>query len=240
MSDVIAPNLDTIPQPLSLAEALERRAAKEKELLEPTPAAAPSAAASVAPSPLPSFTPLPTPMVSTANSTPSTSHPPSTTPASSRGKGRAANGTGRGETAPRRQSTREPKPRRRGENLSAVQSVSSSAPAAADSQQAKTNGTRRTARGSRSRVAPDDSVSRGSRSLNGASHHSPSATHSARSLGNASSAEYPPVSGADEHWVPTGSTQLIGGPGVPFGRNGLGLAENPGRTIYSQQRQPNR
>jgi hypothetical protein len=49
---------------------------------------------------------------------------------------------------------------------------------------------------------------------------------------------------ADERWASApagaggGEQAFVGGPGVPFVRNRL--TENPGRTIYSQQRLPNR
>ena len=240
LSSVLSP--DTIPQPLSLAEALERRAAKEKELLEPTPTAAPSLAPSVAPSPLPNFTPLPTPMTSAAPSISTGPHSPPIPAQSSsaRGKGRSANGAGKAETAPRRQSTREPKPRRRGQDMSTSQSVSVGGHPAAESQPEKPNGTRRTSRNSRSRGADNDSVSGRSRGVNGTTHHS---TSSARSVGDTLervNPDYPMANGAEDRWAPTSTPQLIGGPGVPFGSGGLGLAGNPGRTIYSQQRQPNR
>ncbi|EKM51484.1 uncharacterized protein PHACADRAFT_198993 [Phanerochaete carnosa HHB-10118-sp] len=110
---------DTIPQPVPLADALERRAAKEKELLEP--------AVSTAPSPLPGFTPLPTPLPSIL---PNVSNPTTT----KQRKGRSVNGTSEtnanAHTAPshrptptaddvgRRQSNRGIKSRRRQDTLS--------------------------------------------------------------------------------------------------------------------------
>ncbi|KIP05361.1 hypothetical protein PHLGIDRAFT_119876 [Phlebiopsis gigantea 11061_1 CR5-6] len=227
---------------LSSPSLYQRRAAKEKELLEPTPTAAPSLAPSVAPSPLPNFTPLPTPLASTAPSISATPHSPSAAAQSlsTRGKGRSSNGAGGGETAPRRQSMREPKPRRRGQDISTTHSVSAGGHVAVEPQPGKLNGTRRTSRSSRSRGADNDSASARSRGMNGTAHHS---TGSARSMGDILERvdpDYPMSNGVEDLWEPSGAAQLIGGPGVPFGSGALGLAGNPGRTIYSQQRQPNR
>lgn len=262
---------DTMPMPVSLTEALERRAAKEKELLEP--------AVSTAPSPLPGFTPLPTPHL------PATPDIPNPTTTKSR-KGRSANGsletnstsgavsshrsTPAADGVGRRQSAREPKTRRRHDAASSDVEMLDDVSAAGKSQ----NGSARTRapreRASRSRLAADDLGSASARPSHARAAHGQDSA-SAMTNGSAVSGkglrgtegfssphphpggtflppEYMPGHngvGQDDRWSsasPAHSAHAANGqfmgPGIPFGRNGL--TENPGRTIYSQQRQPNR
>lgn len=268
--------IDTIPQPVSLADALERRAVKEKELLEP--------AVSAAPSPLPSFTPLPTPLPSAA--------PSITTSTTKQRRGRSTNGPDEttanansvstlrstastpteADSTGRRQSAREPKPRRRhGAPSSDIEIVDDHVSVAK-----LQNGSSRTRapreRPSRSRLTVDDTVG-----SNGRTSHARSVKgqESANPMANGSATGGKSLRGADNFGAshslqggtylppeyllahngsgqedrrsslspsPSHATHVLHGqfigPGIPFGRNGL--TENPGRTIYSQQRQPNR
>ena len=191
----------------------------------------------------------------------STSHGQSnTTPSigTGRGRGRANGASTRGakgaSDAPtgRRQSAREPKPRRKGDEQIEKHSISVNIASAANAvdeitQDVKLNGARRTSRSSRSRTVEDGLlVSSRSRGANGSAHQPPTTTLNAasRPMGRGMSGEYAVPNGVEERWISMNPTQMqataIGGPGVPFARGGLGLSENPGRTIYSQQRQPNR
>ncbi|GJE97191.1 hypothetical protein PsYK624_134040 [Phanerochaete sordida] len=258
---------DTMPTPISLTDALERRAAKEKELLEP--------AVSTAPSPIPGTTPLPTPLPS---STPDLPNPTAT----KQRKGRSTNGsmeanahansshrsTPASDTVSRRQSTREPKPRRRHDAPSSDVEMLDDAPPAAKAQNGNTRSRGPRERSSRSRLAGDEDGSTGSRAHSraangqdsigamtngsavggkslrgadnfGAGHAHPGGTYLPPEYLSAHNGGSP-----DDRWSSSSSAHShmshgqYMGPGMPFGRNGL--TENPGRTIYSQQRQPNR
>lgn len=197
-------------------------------------------------------------MTSAAPSISSTSRGQSNATGAGRGRGKfrvnvtvasSADGGGRSEGAvARRQSAREPKPRRRGDevhgaSVSAASIGGGGGGGGEEIQNAKPNGTRRTSRSSRSRGTEEStstSASARSRGVNGSTHH---ISTNAQSAGRSAERDYAIINGTDERWTSTSASpglMPIGGPGVPFVRNGLGLSENPGRTIYSQQRQPNR
>ncbi|KAH8104554.1 hypothetical protein BXZ70DRAFT_594630 [Cristinia sonorae] len=253
---------DTIPQPISLAEALQRRAAKEKEILEEPPALsinlipAPSLAPSLAPSETPSATP--------------DFIPPSAS-ARSRGKAKQApqshtNGDANGGPPPEPKPTRQRKSRKRQPDGDAP-----SASASAHEPPPPTHSHRTRRRSSRASQKDADllmdvtdtplSLANGySASTNG---HSIS-QHSLPSEGWGSVMGPPPPSRSTEYeddsygtpeygpddvpvsWPPAPPTHFTG-PASGYledhrmlfsGRNGM--ASNPGRTIYNAQRPPNR
>ncbi|KAH9950537.1 hypothetical protein B0H21DRAFT_497045 [Amylocystis lapponica] len=229
---------DTIPTPLSLSQALELRAAKEKELLEDDPA--------ISASLVPSMTFIP-------------SGPNSSLSSRSRTRSRQSNGKEKANGSASAGGGRRQRDTKGRWSISGR----SSEHEGEDGGSISMNGTRTSGRTSRpSRTSRNASAAQGhSASVNGAlpfqnGMHSPrmfSAEHAAWAM--------PPPAAplshhaadplghhldplrADERWSPARYT----GPASGYledhrmifsGRNGM--TDNPGRTIYSQQRPPNR
>lgn len=161
-------------------------------------------------------------------------HPPKTTSASA---------------GSRRQSAREPKPRRRADEPPRdTDSPAEQHPHPHPHPPAQNGGRARAPRTAKARHSDGPAAARGrGHAVNGvgANGHAPPGPPVAYLA-----PEYASVpngvaeAGSEELWPPAlpspphGAHPFVGGPGVPFVRNGL--TENPGRTIYSQHRQPNR
>ncbi|TCD63680.1 hypothetical protein EIP91_005124 [Steccherinum ochraceum] len=247
---------DTVPQPISLAEALQRRAAKEKEILEEPavisaiPSVAPSIAASDSPSATPDILP----------------------PSRSRGRGKQqaqahANGEANGESA---STASEPAKRsRRSRKKQSDEQVSAPGPVKEPPPPTHSHRTRRSSRSQRAVdlvefVESHPSHTNGhSASTNGrsASHRSsrsssewgtsmppPPQTAEPMNVDDYDEREpYPPSAEyqREEVWPPAGhftgpASGYLEDHRVMFnGRNGMG-GGNPGRTIYNTLRPPNR
>ncbi len=256
--------------PLTLAEALERRAAKARELLEPETAAPTPSIHSPMPMPMPTSISTPTPSVipsasqstkpkgkarqSDAKTNGHTKNSPDHVNASSavaEASASSAGASASASTAPvvaRRQSLREPKPRRRPDEQD-------------DKAFPNTSGTRtRSTKATRAKADTPSHSRRSSAARNGQSASiSVSATGGYEDMDGSRSASQTPSAPAphlppeyveanaavsanrEQAWtsIRGSGNGLLGSRPLMFnGRNGI--TDNPGRTIYSQQRQPNR
>lgn len=271
-----------MPRPISLSEALQRRAAKAQEVIAPSTSA--SAVPSPSPSSLPNFTPAGTP-------TPSIAGDLSHLSVSIKGKGRQTNGKSGGSasatpaltTAPRitsnaahtrgnpadangkpvarRQSTREPKPRRRpdedgdamvvDEPPAGARSTSSRARAPRERMMKANVGVESVSGDGRYSSAPaKNGLAHGASAQNGVETTAAGGKHKQGAALQTSAASFhgeylaQPLDVEGGRWATTPpshpATSISGqfsGPGVAYGRGGL--LDNPGRTIYSQQRPAN-